>query len=236
MQKVDGRTVALTAGERVLHTTGATIARVEPDARTRFLAVITNPSFALVLLMIGVYGLFFEFMNPGLVLPGVVGAIALVIGLFALQLLPISYAGLGLVLLGLGFIIAEVFLPAYGSLGIGGVIAFAVGALMLIDTEVPGFGVPVSLVVTLALITVGFVFAVSAAALKSRRRPIVSGEEQMIGSIAVMLDDTDHEGWARVHSEQWRVRSNAPVRRGQPVRIIRMDGLVLEVAPVNEGA
>ncbi|HZQ62547.1 MAG TPA: nodulation protein NfeD [Casimicrobiaceae bacterium] len=236
LQKLDGRKVAVAGSERTLHTAGATIVRVEPDARTRFLAVITNPSFALILLMIGVYGLFFEFMNPGLVLPGVAGAIALVIGLFALQLLPISYAGLGLVLLGLGFMIGEVFLPTYGSLGVGGVIAFAVGALMLIDTDVPGFGVPVSLVLTLALITVVFIFGVSAAALKSRRRPVVSGREQMIGSIGVMMDDAETEGWARVHSEQWRVRSTVPVRRGQPVRIIRMDGLVLEVAPVNEGA
>ena len=144
LAKVDGRKVKTAAGERTLNTTDAALVRVEPDWRTRFLAVITHPSIALILMMIGVYGLIFEFMNPGMVLPGVVGAIALLIALFALQLLPVSYAGLGLVLLGLSFMVAEIFVPSYGSLGIGGVIAFVVGALMLIDTDVPGFGVPLS--------------------------------------------------------------------------------------------
>lgn len=235
LTKLEGRSVTTAAGERTLRTAGAAITRIEPDGRTKFLAVITNPSFALVLVMAGVYGLFFEFMTPGLVLPGVAGAICLLLGLFALQLLPVSYAGLGLMLLGLGFMIAEVFLPAFGSLGIGGVIAFAVGATMLIDTDIPGFGVPLSVVVMLALVTAAFIFAVSAAALKSRRRPVVSGSEQMIGSVGVVLDDTESEGWARVRSEQWRVRSAVPLRRGQQVRILRMDGLVLVVAPLNAG-
>ena len=133
LKKIHGRTVKTAAGERSLNTTDATLMRVEPDWRTRFLAVITHPSIALVLMMIGVYGLMFEFINPGMVLPGVVGAIALLIALFALQMLPVSYAGLGLVLLGLSFMVAEIFVPSYGSLGIGGVIAFIVGALMLID-------------------------------------------------------------------------------------------------------
>jgi len=236
LAKLDGRKIVIAGAEHTLHTAGAAIVRNEPDGRTRFLSVITNPSFALVLLMVGVYGLFFEFMNPGLVLPGVAGAIALLIGLFALQLLPISYAGLALILVGLGFMIAEVFLPAYGSLGVGGLIAFGVGALMLIDTDVPGFGIPLSFVVTLALITAAFIFGIAGAALKARRRPVVSGKEQMLGSVGVMLDDAEDEGWARVRSEQWRVRTVVPLRRGQPVRIVRMDGLVLEVAPLNEGA
>ena len=235
LTKLDGRRVTTAAGERTLHTAGAAITRIEPDGRTKFLAVITNPSFALVLLMAGVYGLFFELMSPGLVLPGVAGAICLLLALFALQLLPVSYAGLGLIMLGLGFMIAEVFLPAFGSLGIGGVIAFVVGALMLIDTDIPGFGVPISFVVTLAVVTAAFIFAVSAAALKSRRRPVVSGSEQMIGSVGVVLDDAGSDGWARVRSEQWRVRSAVPLRRGQEVKVLAMDGLVLVVAPLNEG-
>jgi membrane-bound serine protease (ClpP class) len=107
---------------------------------------------------------------------------------------------------------------------------------MLVDTDIPGFGIPLSLVITLAAITAVFIFAVAGAALKARRRPVVSGEEEMLGSVGIMLDDADGEGWARVRSEQWRVRSPVPLRRGQPVRILRMDGLVLEVAPVNEGA
>jgi membrane-bound serine protease (ClpP class) len=236
LEKIHGRKVKTAAGERTLNTTGATLVRVEPDWRTRFLAVITHPSIALILMMIGVYGMMFEFMNPGMVLPGVVGAIALLIALFALQMLPISYAGLGLVLLGLSFMVAEVFVPSYGSLGIGGVIAFVVGALMLIDTDIPGFGIPISLVITLAITSALFIFVIAAAALKARHRPVVSGREQLIGSTGVMLDDSDDEGWARVHSEQWRVRTPVPLKRDQEVRVTGRDGLVLTVVPLHPAA
>ncbi|HEY1326372.1 MAG TPA: nodulation protein NfeD [Casimicrobiaceae bacterium] len=234
-KKLDGRTVKVAGAERTLHTADASISTLEPDWRTRFLAIITHPSIALILLTVGFYGLVFEFMNPGMVLPGVAGAIALLIGLYALQLLPISYAGLALVVLGLGFIVAEVFLPTYGSLGVGGVIAFVVGAMMLIDTDIPAFGVPLSLIVLLALATVTFVFAVGGAALKARRRPVVSGREQLIGTVGVVLDETDGETWARVHSERWRVRSTEPLLLGQRVRVTGRDGLVLTVAPIHEG-
>jgi membrane-bound serine protease (ClpP class) len=135
--KLDGRKLTTAAGERVLATRDAALIPIEPDWRTRFLAVITDPSVALLLLMAGVYLIIFEFMSPGLALPGVLGAICLLVGLFALQMLPVNYAGLGLLLLGLTFMIAEVFMPAYGSLGVGGIVAFAFGAVMLIDTDVP---------------------------------------------------------------------------------------------------
>jgi len=131
--------------------------------------------------------------------------------------------------------IAEVFLPAFGSLGIGGVIAFAIGAVMLVDTDIPGFGIPLSLIVVLALTTLAFIFAVSAAALKARQRPVVTGGEQMVGSTGIVIDDATDESWARVHGEQWRVRSSVPLRRGDAVRVVGMDGLVLVVTPVNQG-
>src|SRR5438093_2622992 len=137
MAKLDGRRISTAAGERVLDTAHVIPTTVEPDWKSRFLAVITNPSVALILMMLGVYGLFFEFSSPGMVLPGVIGGICLLVGLFALQMLPINYAGLALILLGLTFLVAEAFLPAYGSLGVGGLIAFAIGAIMLIDTDVP---------------------------------------------------------------------------------------------------
>jgi membrane-bound serine protease (ClpP class) len=184
--------------------------------------------------MAGVYGLFFEFWNPGLALPGVLGAICLLLGLFALQMLPVNYAGLALVLLGIAFIVAETFLPAYGSLGVGGIVAFAIGAVMLIDTDVPGFGVPYWLIATLAAVTALFVFFVAGAALKARRRPIVTGHEQLIGSIGVALDDLETEGWARIHSEQWRVKSPVPIKRGQRVRVTARSDLLLSVLPVTE--
>ncbi len=236
LAKLDGRSVTTAAGTRVLATAGAAAITVEPDWKSRFLAVITDPSVALILMMLGVYGLFFEFSNPGFVLPGVVGAICLCLGLFALNMLPVNYAGLTLVLLGLGFLVAEAFLPSYGSLGVGGIIAFVIGAVMLIDTDVPGFGVPYWLIGSLAVLSAAFIILVGGLALRARRRPVVTGTEELIGSVGVVLEDTGTEGWARVHSEQWQVHSPVPLKRGQDVRVTARDGLVLTVVPLNESA
>ena len=236
LAKLDGRKVATATGERVLATAGATAIAMEPDWKSRFLAVITDPSVALILMMLGVYGLFFEFSNPGFVLPGVVGAICLCLGLFALNMLPVNYAGLTLVLLGLAFLVAEAFLPSYGSLGVGGIIAFVIGAVMLIDTEVPGFGVPYWLIGSLAFISAAFILLVGGVALRARRQPVVTGHEELIGSVGVVLEDAEGEGWARVRSEQWRVQSRVPLKRGQDVRVTGRNGLVLTVTPLNEGA
>jgi membrane-bound serine protease (ClpP class) len=239
LAKLDGRRVSTVTGEHVLRTRGAPVVTLQPDWRSRFLATITDPSVALILMMIGMYGLFFEFANPGMVLPGVAGAICLLVGLFALQLLPVSYVGLGLIVLGLGFLVAEMFLPTFGTLGIGGIVAFAIGALMLIDTDVPGFGVPRGLVIGLALFTALFVFAVSGVALKARRRPVVSGGETMPGSTGVMLSGDGAaagSGWARVQGERWRVQAAAPQQlpaEGARVRVISRHGLTLTVETIE---
>jgi membrane-bound serine protease (ClpP class) len=237
--KVDGRKVMTAAGERTLSTKDAQTVTLAPDWKNRFLAIITEPSVALILMMLGVYGLFFEFMNPGFVLPGVIGGIALLVGLFALNMLPINYAGLALILLGLGFIVAEAFVPAYGSLGAGGIIAFAIGAIMLVDTDVPGFSVPLWFIAAITLASAAFVFFVARLAVRAHRRPVVTGSEGLIGSVGVALEDVKNEGWARVHSEQWRVQSDVPLKRGQNLRVTGRNGLVLTVAPLeqaNEGA
>jgi membrane-bound serine protease (ClpP class) len=239
--KLDGRRVRTLAGEHVLATKGARVITLLPDWRSRFLATITDPSVALILVMIGMYGLFFEFANPGYMLPGVAGAICLLVGLFALQLLPISFVGLGLIVLGIGFLVAEMFLPTFGTLGIGGIVAFSIGALMLIDTDVPGFGIPVGIVAGLAIVTALFIFSVSAVALKARRRPVVSGSEAMLGSLGVMLGDeilaAGESGWATVHGERWRVRSadaQALPARGGKVRVTARHGLTLTVEAVSD--
>lgn len=234
LAKVDGRKVSVAGDPRTLATAGAVPVTLAPDWKSRFLAVITDPSIALILIMIGMYGLFFEFSNPGYVMPGVVGAISLLLGLFALHMLPISYAGLALILLGAGCMIAEAFIPAFGTLGIGGIAAFALGALLLIDTDLPAFGIPVALIAALAATTALFAIVVSGAALRARRRPVVTGREALVGSEGVTLEDIPAEGWARVHSEQWRVRSAVPLVQGQPIRVTALDGLVLTVTPVND--
>jgi len=235
LKRLDGRKLATAAGERTLATAGAAVTSLEPDWRTRFLSVITDPSIAYVLVLAGIYALFFEFSNPGLVFPGVAGAICILVALYAFHLLPVSYAGLALVLLGIAFMAAELFLPAYGSLGVGGAIAFVTGSVMLIDTDVPGFSLPLPLILGVAAVSGAFVFVVVGSALKARRRPVVSGVEEMIGSTGEVLADCEREGWARVHSETWRIRCATPLKAGQRVRVSAMHGLELDVVPEPRG-
>ena len=230
LRALDGKTVEAGGAKRTLHVAGAQAAEVVPDWRTKFLAIITNPSVAYLLILVGAYALLFEFMNPGLILPGVVGTIALLVAAYALHLLPVNYAGLALMLIGIGFMVAEAFLPTYGSLGIGGLIAFVLGSIMLIeDTKVPGFKIPIALIGGVAAASAGFLIFVIGMLLRSHKRPVVSGREHMIGAAGEALEDFDGEGWARVHGEQWRVRARGPVRRGERLRVTAMQGLVLTV-------
>ena len=230
LKALEGRTVEAGGVKRKLEVAGAGTQEVEIDWRTRILGTITNPSVAYLLILLGAYALLFEFMNPGLVMPGVVGVIALLIAAYALHLLPVNYAGLALLLLGIGFMVAEAFFPAYGSLGIGGLIAFVIGSIMLIeDTKVPGFEIPLALIAGVAAASAGFLIFVVGMLVRSHKRPVVSGREHMIGASAEALADFDGEGWARVQGEQWKVRAPGAVRRGEKLRVTGMDGLVLTV-------
>jgi membrane-bound serine protease (ClpP class) len=193
--------------------------------------VITDPSIAYILMLLGIYGLLFEFYNPGLVLPGVVGGICLLVALYAMQTLPINYAGLGLILLGITFFVAELFVTSYGALGIGGVVAFVLGSVMLIDTDVPGYEIPWTLIAPVAVVTAAFFLFVVGMALQARKRPVVTGREQMLGERGEIIEHADGLWWARVRSENWKVRSDTPLHRGQHVKVIGIDGLVLLVEP-----
>lgn len=229
LKQINGRQVAVLGQKVILDTSSATVEIVEPDWRTQLLAIVTNPSVAYVLMLIGIYGLFFEFANPGFVLPGVAGAICLLIAMYAFQLLPVSYAGLALILLGIAFIVAEAFLPSFGALGIGGVVAFVVGSLMLIDSDTPGYGIPWPIIGGIAVASAIFLISVIGMALKSRRHPVVSGREELIGAVGEILDDTPGNGIARVRGELWSVHSAQPLIRGEKVRVTGVDGLVLQV-------
>jgi membrane-bound serine protease (ClpP class) len=214
---------------------GAAVEEVEIDWRTRVLGVITNPTVAYLLILVGIYALIFEFMNPGIILPGVVGAISLLLALYALHLLPVNYAGLALMLLGIAFMAAEAFLPSFGALGVGGLVAFVLGSILLIeDTNLPGFEIPYALIAGVAAASAGFLILVLGMLAKSRRRRVVSGREEMIGATAEALADFEGEGWARVHGEQWKVRASRPVHRGQKLTVTGMHGLVLSVEPQGE--
>lgn len=229
LRQLQGRKVSVMGDERVLQTAGATVVNHEPDWRVQLLAAITDPSVALLLMTIGLYGLIFEFTNPGVGVAGVLGGICLLLGLYALQLLPVNYAGLALIVLGIGFMVAEAFVGSFGVLGIGGIVAFAAGALILIDTEVPGFGIPPGLIAAVAVTSALLIGAIVSLALKSRRRALFGGPEGLIGSHGKIVAD----GWAQVHGENWRVTSSVPLQPAQRVRVVARKGLVLEVSPID---
>ncbi len=229
--QIDGREVKLKDRKRKLETAGLPVRQLNPDWRSSFLSVITNPNIAYILMLIGIYGLIFEFSNPGAIVPGTVGAIMLLLALYSFQLLPINYAGAGLILLGVALMIGEAFQPSFGILGIGGTIAFVFGSVILMDTDAPGFGIDISVIATFALTSVlTFIFVIGMV-IKARHRPVVSGLEQLLGADATVMDDFEHQGRVSIHSEVWNAFSNKPLRKGQQVRVISIKGLTLEVEP-----
>jgi membrane-bound serine protease (ClpP class) len=233
LTRLNGRTVKVAGRELVLHTAGARVQTITPDWRNRLLAVITNPNIAYVLMLIGVYGLFFEFANPGYILPGVAGAIALVLALYAFHVLPVNYAGLGLMLLGISFMIAEAFVPSFGALGIGGVIAFVIGSIILMNTESPFYTISRPLIFAVALTTAGLLIGVMHLVLRARRRPVVSGREALIDAVGEVLEDFDGRGRVRAGGEIWQAQSDVPLRAGDKVRITGRTGMVVFVEPVD---
>ncbi len=232
LKQLHGREVTLHGQTITLNTTGMPLQSYHPDWRNQLLDVITNPNVAYILMLIGIYGLIFEFSNPGSILPGTVGGICLLLALYAFQLLPISYAGMGLILLGIALMIGEAYQPSFGVLGIGGVVSFVIGSVILMDTDVPGYGIDLSVIITFsATSALMFIFVVGLA-IKARRRPVVSGAEELIGQAAIVIDDFEHHGQVRVHSERWNAVSEHPLVKDQTVRIIAIEGLVLRVEPL----
>ena len=235
LRQLDRRTVHLGNGRTVtLALAGARVDAWDPDWRDRVLGVVGDPSLALLLLLIGFYGLLFEFSSPGLVAPGVVGAVCLLLGLFGLQTLPIDGTGVALILLGLAFFAAEAFVPSHGALGIGGVVAFTFGALMMVDSDAPGLGVSRPLIAALALVSLVLVCALATFAARVRRRPPVSGAAAMVGIVGEVVEATGQDGWALLQGEHWRVRADRTLRPGERVCVRRVDLLTLEVSA--EGA
>ncbi|HEX6929602.1 MAG TPA: nodulation protein NfeD [Gammaproteobacteria bacterium] len=230
---IDGRTVTTSGGETTIDTSGLAIEYSEPDWRTEFLSIITDPTVAYLLLLVGIYGLIFEGYNPGAVLPGVVGAICLLLALYAFQVLPVNYAGLALIALGVILMAAEAFAPSFGALGIGGVIAFIVGSVILMDTDIPGFGIPVPVIAVISGAGALVVLAIVWFAVSSKRTRIVSGREEMIGLAGTALKDFEGRGAVFVHGERWFAYSRTPVTKGQEVRVTDIKGLVLHVTPLE---
>lgn len=232
LRKLDGRKVKMDGRVISLQTRGLTAQTYEPDWRNQLLAVIADPNIAYILMLLGIYGLFFELWNPGYIVPGVIGGICLLLALYAFQVLPISYAGLGLMLFGVALMVAEVFAPGFGVLGLGGLVAFVIGSVILFDTNGTGLAVAWPLIAVTAATSAALFFGVVYLALRASRRVVVSGAEELIDSHGEALEDfAQGVGRVRVHSETWQARATSPIHRGEQVKVTGRDGLVLVVKP-----
>lgn len=234
LSKLEGRSVTVSGKSIILQTEGAVIQTFEADWKTQFLSIITNPNIAYILLLIAIYGIFFELMNPGGIFPGVIGVISGVIALYALNMIPFNYAGLLLILLGIAFMVAEVFIVGFGILGIGGVVAFAFGSLLLFDAQTLGSGVSIPLIIAFSLVSLGFFIFVLRFLLHSRSVKIVTGMDEMVGATAKVLESTKEGYRVRCHSEIWYATSDSVLEVGQNVRVESLSGLILHVNPIKE--
>lgn len=234
LEQSHGRTVEVQGRDRVLDTSSLLVELLEPDWKSELLAVITSPTIAYLLLLIGVYGLILEGYNPGAILPGVVGAICLLTALYAFQMLPVNYAGFALIALGIILIIGEAMAPSFGALGIGGVISIVIGSIILIDTDVPGFKVSRPLIGAIALAGSIGLLAIIGIAMKARQRPVVAGREELVGAKGTALMDFENRGNVFVHSERWSAVTTTPLRKGQAIVVTGIDGLTLRVLPADE--
>jgi membrane-bound serine protease (ClpP class) len=231
LRKIDGRSVRVAGKTDQLMTAGLEIATVPPDWRTELLAIITNPNVAFILMLLGIYGLIFEFLNPGAVAPGLIGALSLLVALYALNLLPINYAGAALVLLGIGLMVAEAHIGSFGAIGVAGVAAFVIGAILMFPTRVPGSTLSLPLLAGVAAASAVFFLLVLAMLLRSRRRAVVTGAEALLGAGGEVLFWQGAEGRVRVLSEVWRARAAHALPLGTRVKVTAREGLVLVVEP-----
>lgn len=234
LTQLDGRTVQAAFGIQALATQGLAVTLQEPDWRTRLLAVITNPNIAYILMLIGIYGLIFELYSPGGIVPGVAGAICLALALYALNILPINYAGLALLILGVSLMVTEAFVPSFGALGLGGATAFVIGSIMLFDIEAPGFQLSPVLIGSVAAVTSGLFVFVMMMMMRARQRPVATGPEELLHSRAEVIEWHDRQGRVRVHGELWKACAEEPLNPGSTVDVTGIDGLTLVVSPQKE--
>ncbi|WP_074398477.1 MULTISPECIES: NfeD family protein [unclassified Halomonas] len=229
LRQIDGMSVVMERGDHTLETADLAIERFDPDWRTQMLSLITNPTIAYFLLIIGFYGLIFELSSPGSLFPGTIGVISLLLALFAFQMLPINYAGLALVLVGLALMVGEALMPSFGVLGAGGIAAFVLGSIMLMDAEY----LPISLTLIggVALVSGGLMLWTLTRFATLRKRPAHTGMEQLIGASAIALEDFETHGHVRLHGERWNAVSNVPIKQGDEVKVERLKGLTVFVSP-----
>ncbi|MFH6907098.1 nodulation protein NfeD [Vibrio fluvialis] len=229
LNAVNGQTLDVNHRAVSLNVDKAQLEIREPDLRNQFLATITDPNVAYILMMIGVYGLLLEFYTPSFGIAGITGAISLLIALYAFQLLPVNYVGMGLMLLGIALFIAESFLPSFGLLGIGGIVAFVLGSVFLIDSDLPELQVSLGLIYSIAAVSAALIIFVLSRLMELRRKQVVSGQEAMLGMEGMALDSFEGQGFVHVDGERWEALSDVPLRKGDLIRVIAVDGLTLQV-------
>ena len=234
LKQINGRTVDIAGTKKVIDTESLLLREILPDWRNKVLETITNPNIAYILMMIGIYGLIFEFANPGSIVPGTVGSICLLLALFSFQILPINYAGLALLILGIVLMIAEAFQPSFGVLGLGGVVSFVTGSVILIDTELPGYGINLGVIAGFTVSTVTFFLLALAMVIRNRKQQVVTGQEEMVGAVCIALEDIADEGKVLVHGEHWKARTAQALKKGEQAKVLRMDGLVLDIRPATD--
>jgi len=237
LEAIDGWEVALGSGVVTLETAGAGIHRVETDWKHDLLELITDPTIAYGLLIFGVYGLILEFYNPGMIFPAVVGVVCLLLGAYGLQMLPVNYAGLALILVGIGMMVGELFTPTMGALGIAGVVAFVMGSLMLLDTQSPEFSLPIAVIAAFTVSTAGVMLFAVGAAVRARGTSVRTGREGMRGAPVDVLETFPDDGYVRAFGEIWQARAIAPVTIGERAEVVDVDvdGLTLVIAPMGRG-
>ena len=231
LRQIDGHAVKVGGRSEILATAGLEIVTVAPDWRTELLAIITDPNVAFILMLVGVYGLIFEFLNPGALAPGLIGTISLVVALYALNLLPINYAGAGLVLFGAVLMGAEAHIGAFGAIGIGGIVAFVIGSIMMFPSGVPGFALSPWVIAEAVVVTAGLFLFVLGVLFRARRRVVIAGMRALLGAEGEAVSWQGQHGRILIKGETWRARATAPLRPGTRVKVIDRDGLVLVVAP-----
>ncbi|MDH3374023.1 MAG: nodulation protein NfeD [Gammaproteobacteria bacterium] len=234
LAQIDGHEVQVNSETITLATNNVVVEEYEPNWRIKILSAIANPEIVLLLGLIGIYGLMYEGWNPGAIVPGVVGVICLLLAAYALQVLPVNYAGLALIIVGLALMTAEAFAPSFGALGLGGIAAFVFGAIMMFDSGVPGFGISLVFVIGLAVVAALLIIWLVGFILKLRRRGAVSGRDSIIGGVATAMADFSGEGNVWLEGEAWTARSTVPISKDQQVRVTDMDGLVVVVEPIAE--
>ncbi len=228
------KSVRLPSGQAKIDTEGMTIEVVEVDWKTQLLSIISDPNIAYILLIVGIYGLIFEGYNPGTFIPGVIGAICLLLAFYALQIMPVNYVAAGLLVLGIALLVVEAFAPSFGILGVGGIIAFILGSFLLFNEPETGMAIAMPILIFVTIVSVILLSFVLSLAIRARNRPVVTGTDEMMSEIGVVEHDFDDKGWIKIHGEIWKARSSQPLKAGQQVKVVAVNDLDLDVIPITD--